>query len=92
MERLYTASKDMVEVVAVCDTYKGNLARAKDRVQTMDGNTPMTYGERFRHPSDDWRIHQGLLNLGGIEDAHTGQYDMTAAQGAKRSTRRCPLC
>jgi predicted dehydrogenase len=43
MERLYTASKDMVEVVAVCDTYKGNLAKAKDRVQTMGGNTPKTY-------------------------------------------------
>src|ERR1051326_6039235 len=43
MERLYTGSKNMVEVVAVCDTYKGNLARAKDRVQTMGGNTPKTY-------------------------------------------------
>lgn len=43
MERLYVGSKDMVEVVAVCDTYKGNLARAKDRVQTMGGNSPKTY-------------------------------------------------
>lgn len=43
MERLYTGSKDMVQVVAVCDTYKGNLARAKDRVQTMGGNSPKTY-------------------------------------------------
>jgi len=43
MDRLYTASKPMVEVVAVCDTYQGHLARAKDRVQTMGGNTPKTY-------------------------------------------------
>ena len=43
MDRLYTQSKDMVQVVAVCDTYTGNLARAKDRVQTMGGNTPKTY-------------------------------------------------
>ena len=43
MERLYTGSKDLVQVVAVCDTYKGNLARAKDRVQTMGGNSPKTY-------------------------------------------------
>lgn len=43
MDRLYTGSKPMVEVVAVCDTYKGHLARAKDRVQTIGGNTPKTY-------------------------------------------------
>lgn len=43
MDRLYTASKPMVEVVAVCDTYTGHLNRAKDRVQTMGGNTPKTY-------------------------------------------------
>ena len=43
MDRLYTGSKNMVEVVAVCDTYKGHLSRAKDRVQTMGGNTPKTY-------------------------------------------------
>ncbi|HLJ48106.1 MAG TPA: Gfo/Idh/MocA family oxidoreductase [Bryobacteraceae bacterium] len=45
MDRLYTGSKSMVEVVAVCDTYKGNLARAKDRVQTMGSNTPKTYDD-----------------------------------------------
>ena len=43
MDRLYTASKPMVEVVAVCDTYTGHLNRAKDRVQTMGGNTPKAY-------------------------------------------------
>ena len=26
-------------------TYTGSLARGKDRVQTMDGNTPKTYAD-----------------------------------------------
>ncbi|HZU28857.1 MAG TPA: Gfo/Idh/MocA family oxidoreductase [Bryobacteraceae bacterium] len=43
MERLYKGSPDLATVVAVCDTYTGNLAKAKDRVQTMGGNTPKTY-------------------------------------------------
>ena len=45
MERLYTGSKDLAQVIAVCDTYTGNLARAKDRVHTMGGNTPKTYAD-----------------------------------------------
>ena len=47
MERLYVGSGPMVQVNAVCDTYTGNLAKAKDRVQTMGHNTPKTY-EDFR--------------------------------------------
>ena len=43
MGQMYQGSKDMVEVVAVCDTFSGNLAKGKDRVQTMGGNTPKTY-------------------------------------------------
>src|SRR5258708_23006054 len=43
MDRLCTGSGANVEVVAVCDTDTGNLARAKDRVQTMGQNTPKTY-------------------------------------------------
>jgi len=43
MERLYKGSPELVRVVAVCDTYAGNLSRGKDRVQTMGGNTPKTY-------------------------------------------------
>ncbi len=43
MERLYKGSPELAQVAAVCDTYSGNLARAKDRVQTMGGNTPKTY-------------------------------------------------
>ncbi len=43
MERLYKGSSELGQVVAVCDTYAGNLTRAKDRVQTMGGNTPKTH-------------------------------------------------
>src|SRR6202162_322259 len=43
MERLYFGSHDLAQVTAVCDTYAPNLSRAKDRVQTMGGNSPKTY-------------------------------------------------
>jgi predicted dehydrogenase len=43
MERMYVGSGPRVETLGVCDTYQGNLNRAKDRVQTMGGNTPKTY-------------------------------------------------
>ncbi len=43
MERLYKGSAQPFKVVATCDTYDGNLARGKDRIQTMGGNTPKTY-------------------------------------------------
>ena len=45
MERLYVGSGPMVQVNAVCDTYTGSLAKAKDRVQTMGHNTPKTYDD-----------------------------------------------
>jgi len=45
MDRMYTGSAGMTEVTAVCDTYTGNLNRAKDRVQTMGKNTPKTYAD-----------------------------------------------
>ena len=32
-----------VKMTAICDTYDGYIARAKDRVQTVWGNTPTTY-------------------------------------------------
>lgn len=56
MERMYVGSKERVEVGAVCDTYQGNLARGKDRVQTMGGNTPKTfvdYKDLLADPSID---------------------------------------
>src|SRR5690349_19392363 len=43
MERLYVGSGAAIQVNAVCDTYTGNLAKAKDRVQTMGRNAPKTY-------------------------------------------------
>ena len=43
MDRLYTGSKDLAQVTAVCDTYAPHMSRAKDRVQTMGGNSPKTY-------------------------------------------------
>jgi len=45
MDRIYTGSGAEIEVTAVCDTYKGNLNRAKDRVQTMGKNAPKTYDD-----------------------------------------------
>lgn len=43
MERAYKSNAGPFRIVATCDTYDGNLARGKDRVQTMGGNTPKTY-------------------------------------------------
>lgn len=43
MERAYKGGGGPFKVVATCDTYEGNLARGKDRIQTMGGNTPKTY-------------------------------------------------
>ncbi len=45
MERLYVGSKELARIVAVCDAYTGYINRAKDRVQTMGGNTPKTYAD-----------------------------------------------
>ncbi|HEU0141806.1 MAG TPA: Gfo/Idh/MocA family oxidoreductase [Bryobacteraceae bacterium] len=43
MGMMYKAVPELVTVTAVCDTYTGNLNRAKDAVQTQGGNTPKTY-------------------------------------------------
>ncbi len=56
MQRYYAGSKDLGQVVAVCDAYKGNLARAKDLVSTTEGKTPKTYAdykELLKDPSID---------------------------------------
>jgi predicted dehydrogenase len=39
----YAGSADLMEVSAICDTYAGNLNRAKDNVMTKGKNTPKTY-------------------------------------------------
>jgi predicted dehydrogenase len=43
MNQMYLSSKDLVNVVAVCDTYKGNLNLGKDIVQTQENTAPKTY-------------------------------------------------
>jgi len=43
IDMMYKAVPDKVVVVAVCDTFQGNLAKGKDRVQTQGKNTPKTY-------------------------------------------------
>jgi predicted dehydrogenase len=40
---LHSASPNDVNLVAVCDTFDGYIARAKDRVKTIWGNMPDTY-------------------------------------------------
>lgn len=40
MDMAYKGSGGPFKIVATCDTYEGNLARGKDRIQTMGGNTP----------------------------------------------------
>lgn len=56
MNQMYLSSKDLVEVVHVCDTYKGNLAKGKDIVQTQGKNTPKTtvdYRDVINDPNVD---------------------------------------
>ena len=40
MDMLYLAKPENVAITWVCDTYKGNLNRAKDKVQTKEGSAP----------------------------------------------------
>jgi predicted dehydrogenase len=42
---LHTAAPNQVQLKSVCDTYQGYIARAKDRVKTIWGNTPETYND-----------------------------------------------
>jgi len=43
LDWLHTAAPNDVEIVAICDTYEGYIARAKDRMKTIWGNVPKTY-------------------------------------------------
>ena len=45
IQRTFAAKVGGLRVVALCDAYEGNLARAKDRIQTLAGNTPKTYAD-----------------------------------------------
>jgi len=42
-QRAFAGNAGRFQVEAVCDTYSGNLARAKDFVQTTGKNTPKTF-------------------------------------------------
>ena len=43
LEWLHTAAPNDVVITALCDTYQGYIARAKDRMKTVWGNEPATY-------------------------------------------------
>jgi len=56
MKQMYLSSKDLVNVVSVCDTFQGNLAKGKDIVQTEEKNSPKTtvdYREVLSDPNVD---------------------------------------
>ena len=43
LDWMHTAAPDDVKITAICDTYQGYIARAKDRMQTIWGSAPATY-------------------------------------------------
>jgi phage protein D len=43
LDWMHTAAPNDVKITAICDTYQGYIARAKDRMQTIWGNAPATY-------------------------------------------------
>src|SRR5579864_7879963 len=45
LEQMYKGNAKNVHVGAVCDTFTGHLARAKDRVQTNEGEAPKTFND-----------------------------------------------
>jgi predicted dehydrogenase len=45
LDWMHTAAPDKVQITAVCDTYKGYIARAVDRMQTIWGTKPATYND-----------------------------------------------
>ncbi len=56
MNLAYSGSAELMEITAVCDTYEGNLNRAKDTVMSKGKNTPkavVDYREVLADPSVD---------------------------------------
>jgi predicted dehydrogenase len=43
LDWLHTAAPNDVQITAICDTYEGYIARAKDRMGKVWGNIPKTY-------------------------------------------------
>src|SRR5437879_10767434 len=55
LDWLHKAEPQGVAVTAICDTFTGHVARAKDRIQTIYGITPKTYND-YRDLLDDKSI------------------------------------
>ena len=43
LDWLHTACPNDVQITAICDTFEGYIARAKDRMRTVWGSTPASY-------------------------------------------------
>jgi predicted dehydrogenase len=43
LDWMHSAAPNDVQITAICDTYQGYIARAKDRMATIWGTTPKTY-------------------------------------------------
>ena len=43
LDWMHTAAPNDVEITAICDTYEGYIARAKDRMKTIWGTVPKAY-------------------------------------------------
>lgn len=43
LDWMHSAAPNDVKITAICDTYQGYIARAKDRMQTIWGSTPAAY-------------------------------------------------
>ena len=43
LDWMHSACPDDVQITAICDTYEGYIARAKDRMKTVWGSTPKAY-------------------------------------------------
>jgi len=73
LDWLHSASPDDVKITAICDTYQGYIARAKDRMQTVWGSVPTTYLD-YRDLLADKSVDRGLHH-----DPEHLHHDMTIA-------------
>jgi predicted dehydrogenase len=80
-------NKSRADIVAVCDAYKGNLAKAKDLVQTEYGKAPKTY-EDYRQLLADPTID--AVVIASPEHLHYPMF-MAAIQAGKNIYVEKPL-
>jgi predicted dehydrogenase len=80
-------NKSRADIVAVCDAYKGNLAKAKDLVQTEYGKAPKTY-EDYRQLLADPSID--AVVIASPEHLHYPMF-MAAIQAGKNIYVEKPL-